>query len=153
MHIPAKVDYAMRALLELAQRDEPATAESLAEAQILPTKFLSAILSDLRRAGLIASRRGTDGGYLLARPTTEITVADVMRAIDGPLAEVRGLRPEMTTYLGPAEHLQDVWIATRASLRAVLDRVTIAHIVTGRFPREVAKLVSDPDAWLPHVHS
>jgi Rrf2 family protein len=151
MHISAKVDYAMRALLELALSGEAATAETLAEAQHLPTKFLSVILGDLRRAGIIESRRGSDGGYRLARPATKITVADVMRGIDGPLAEVRGLRPEMTIYEGAAEHLQDVWIATRASLRAVLDLVTIDQIIAGKFPRQVAKLVADPDAWLSHA--
>ncbi len=141
----------MRALLELASSSQPATAESIAEAQHLPTKFLSAILGELRRSGLVTSRRGVEGGYQLARPASKITVADVMRAIDGPLAEVRGLRPEMTTYDGAAEHLQDVWIATRASLRAVLDTVTIDHIIADKLPRPVSKLVSDPDAWLPHV--
>jgi Rrf2 family protein len=151
VHISAKVEYAMRALLELALSGEAATAETLAEAQHLPTKFLSVILVDLRRAGIIENRRGTDGGYRLARPADRITVADVMRGIDGPLAEVRGLRPEMATYEGPAEHLQDVWIATRASLRAVLDGVTIDQIIAGRFSRQVAKLIADPGAWVSHV--
>lgn len=153
VHIPAKVDYAMRALLELATRDTPTSAESLAEAQDLPTKFLSAILSELRRAGLISSRRGLDGGYQLARPALEISVADVMRAIDGPLAEVRGLRPEMTEYRGAATHLQDVWIATRASLRSVLEPVTLEHIAQGRLPKSAAKYLSDPEAWLPRART
>ena len=94
VHIPAKVDYGMRALLALTARGEPTTAEALAEAQALPSKFLGAILNDLRRAGIVASQRGSEGGYRLARPAAEISVADVMRALDGPLAEVRGLRPE-----------------------------------------------------------
>ncbi|HEX6392635.1 MAG TPA: Rrf2 family transcriptional regulator [Acidimicrobiales bacterium] len=153
MHIPAKVDYAMRALLELAIRDQPTSAESLAEAQELPTKFLSAILNDLRRAGLISSRRGLDGGYRLARPAREISVADVMRAIDGPLAEVRGLRPEMTKYEGAATHLQDVWIATRASLRTVLEPITLDHIAKGHLPKPAAKFLSDPTAWLPRART
>jgi Rrf2 family protein len=151
MHIPAKVDYAMRALLELSQHGEPATAETLAQAQNLPPKFLTAILNDLRRAGLVSSRRGIDGGYRLSRPPSEITVADVMRAIDGPLAEVHGLRPEMTTYQGAAQHLQEVWIATRASLRAVLETTTLDHICRGQLPRAVAKLVANPDSWQPRV--
>jgi Rrf2 family protein len=151
MHIPAKVDYAMRALLELAEHGEAVTAETLAEAQNLPTKFLASILADLRRSGLVSSRRGLDGGYRLSRPAAEITVADVMRAIDGPLAEVHGLRPEMTTYTGAALHLQEVWVATRASLRAVLEVTTLEHIISGHLPRPVSKLVSDPDAWRPRV--
>ena len=101
VHIPAKVDYGMRALLALTARGEPTTAEALAEAQALPSKFLGAILNDLRRAGIVASQRGSEGGYRLARPAAQISVADVMRALDGPLAEVRGLRPEAATYDGP----------------------------------------------------
>ncbi len=151
MHIPAKVDYGMRALLELAQSGEPSTSEALAGAQQLPPKFLVAILNDLRRSGLVTSQRGVDGGYRLARPPSKITVADVMRALDGPLAEVRGLRPEMTAYDGAAEHLQDVWVAARASLRGVLERVTLEDVVRGRFPAPVARLVADPDAWVPRV--
>jgi Rrf2 family protein len=149
VHIPAKVDYGVRALLTLTARGEPATAEALAEAQKLPVKFLGAILNDLRRAGMVASQRGSEGGYRLARPASEISVADVMRALDGPLAEVRGLRPEATHYEGPAEHLQDVWIAVRASLRGVLERVTLDDVVQGRLPRAVARLTEDPDAWAP----
>jgi Rrf2 family protein len=151
MHIPAKVDYAMRALLELSQHGEPATAETLAHAQNLPPKFLTSILNDLRRAGLVTSRRGLEGGYRLSRPPGEIAVADVMRAIDGPLAEVHGLRPEMTTYQGAAQHLQEVWIATRASLRAVLETTTLDHVIKGQLPKPVAKLVANPDSWLPRV--
>ena len=151
MHIPAKVDYGMRALLELAQADGPATGESLARAQGLPAKFLAAILNDLRRSGLVTSQRGMEGGYRLGRPADKITAADVMRALDGPLAEVRGLRPEMTAYEGAAAHLQDLWVATRASLRTVLERVTLEDIVKGDLPRDVADLVADPDSWVPRV--
>jgi Rrf2 family protein len=147
VHIPAKVDYGMRALLGLAAAGEPVSGQSLAEAQGLPVKFLGAILTDLRRAGLLVSQRGVDGGYRLARPASEITVAEVMRALDGPLAEVRGLRPEMASYHGPAEHLQDVWVAVRASLRAVLEEVSLGDIVRGRLPEHVAALTADPDAW------
>jgi Rrf2 family protein len=151
VHIPAKVDYGMRALLELAGADGPATGESLARAQGLPPKFLAAILNDLRRAGLVSSQRGIEGGYRLGRPADRITAADVMRALDGPLAEVRGLRPEMTTYEGAAAHLQDVWVATRASLRAVLEQVTLEDVVKGKLPAPIARLVADPDSWEPRV--
>lgn len=151
MHIPAKVDYGMRALLELASSDGPLTGESLARAQGLPPKFLAAILNDLRRAGLVHSQRGLEGGYRLGRPADKITAADVMRALDGPLAEVRGLRPEMTAYEGAAARLQDVWVATRASLRAVLENVTLEDMVKGQLPRHIAQLVADPDSWEPRV--
>jgi Rrf2 family protein len=151
VHIPAKVDYGMRALLELARLGEPATGESLATAQGLPAKFLAAILNDLRRAGLVMSQRGMEGGYRLSRPPAQITAADVMRALDGPLAEVRGLRPEMASYEGAAEHLQDVWVAARASLRLVLERVTLEHVVSGKLPASVARLVANPDSWEPRV--
>lgn len=148
VHIPAKVDYGMRALLTLAELGEPATAESLAAAQGLPAKFLGSILNDLRRAGIVASQRGAEGGYRLVRPPGGIAVADVMRALDGPLAEVRGLRPEDTRYDGAAAHLQDVWVAVRASMRSVLELVTLEDVVQGRFPRAVARLIDDPDAWV-----
>ncbi|MGH9081302.1 MAG: RrF2 family transcriptional regulator [Acidimicrobiales bacterium] len=149
MYISAKVDYAVRALCTLADADGgPVTAESLAQAQGLPSKFLESILNDMRRAGLLVSQRGAEGGYRLSRPAASITVAEVIRPLDGPLAEVRGLRPEAASYQGSAEHLQDVWVAVRASLRAVLDRVTIADIVAGELPRSVRKLTTDPDAWL-----
>ena len=151
MHISAKVDYGMRALLTLAERDESSTAETLAKAQGLPTKFLGAILNDLRRAELVTSQRGGDRGYRLARPASKITVADVMRSLDGPLAEVRGLRPEMAVYQGAAEHLQEVWVAVRAGLRAVLERVTLDDVVKGKLPASVAKMTADPDAWEPRA--
>src|ERR1700735_2309264 len=111
MHIPAKVDYGIRALLALAAAGPPQTAEYLAGEQGLPPRFLGAILADLRRAGLVASQRGSEGGYRLARAPRQITVAEVIRALDGPLAEVRGHRPEDTHYDGAAEHLQLVWVA------------------------------------------
>lgn len=151
MHISAKVDYGMRALLTLADSDDACTAEALARAQGLPIKFLGSILNDLRRAGLVSSQRGGDRGYRLARPASKITVADVMRSLDGPLAEVRGLRPEMTTYQGAAQHLQEVWVAVRASLRSVLERVTLEDVVRGKLPAAVARLTADPDAWEPRV--
>lgn len=147
MHISAKVDYGMRALLTLAARGEPATTDSLAGEQHLPAKFLGTILNDLRRAEIVASIRGAEGGYRLARPAAEIRVADVMRALDGPLAEVRGLRPEATSYEGAAERLQDVWVAVRASLREVLEAVSLDDVVSGKLPPSVAKLTEDPAAW------
>jgi Rrf2 family protein len=149
--IPAKVDYGMRALLELARSGQPATGAELAAAQGMPAKFLAAILNDLRRSGLVMSQRGMEGGYRLSRPAAQITAADVMRALDGPLAEVKGLRPEMATYSGAAEHLQDLWVATRASLRAVLERVTLADVASGKLPAAVARMVADPDSWEPRI--
>jgi Rrf2 family protein len=148
MHIPAKVDYGIRALLALTAAGAPQTAEYLAGEQGLPPRFLGAILADLRRAGIVASQRGAEGGYRLARDSKDITIADVIRALDGPLAEVRGYRPELTSYDGAAENLQQVWVAVRASLRSVLEKVTIADIVSGELPRSVHKMTADPDAWL-----
>ncbi|MGO8874028.1 MAG: RrF2 family transcriptional regulator [Acidimicrobiales bacterium] len=151
MYISAKVDYAVRALCTLADAEgRPVTAESLAKSQGLPSKFLESILNDMRRAGLLLSQRGAEGGYRLSRPATDITVAEVIRPLDGPLAEVRGLRPEAASYEGPAERLQDVWVAVRASLRTVLEQVTIADIVSGELPKSVQKLTTDPEAWLSH---
>ncbi len=152
MHISAKADYAMRALLVLAadQTGGPVRAEDLARSQGLPVKFVENILVDLRRAGIVTSQRGGGGGYRLARPASAITPADVIRALDGPLADVRGLRPEAATYEGSAEHLRQVWIAARASLRSVLERVTLADVVAGRLPEELHVLTADPEAWKPH---
>ena len=148
MHISAKAEYAMRALLTLASVDGgPRTAEQLATAQGLPVKFLENILVDLRRSSLVRSQRGHDGGYRLARPASEITVAEVLRIVDGPLAEVRGERPGQSTYEGAAEHLQEVWVAARAALRSVLEHVTLADIVRGKLPARIARMAADPDAW------
>lgn len=151
MHISAKVDYAVRALVALAAvGGGPVAGASLAKDQNLPAKFLEGILAELRRAGIVGSQRGAEGGYRLARPAAQISVADVIRAIDGPLAEIRGERPEATAYEGATKALQDVWIAVRASLRAVLEATTLADIATGRLPPNVRKLAADPDAWVPH---
>jgi Rrf2 family protein len=149
MQISARADYAMRALLTIAAHggDQPVTGEQIAAAQDLPRKFLESILTALRKAGIVVSQRGPVGGYRLARPAEQITLADVLRAVDGPLAEVRGLRPESTTYQGAAEHLQEVWVAVRASLRAVLESVTLADVVAGRLPPDAAELASNPAAW------
>ena len=149
MHITAKAEYAMRALLTLADegQDGALTADKLAAAQSLPVKFLENILVELRRGGLVRSQRGPEGGYRLARPANEITAADVLRLVDGPLAEVRGVRPEAAAYDGSAEHLQEVWVAARASLRSVLDHVTLEDIATGKLPKVVLNYTKDPDAW------
>jgi Rrf2 family protein len=148
MHISAKVDYAVRALCGLAATENAMTASALAASQNLPEKFLESILNDLRRANLVVSRRGSEGGYLLSRPASEISLADVIRPLEGPLAEVRGLRPEAATYEGAAESLQTVWVAVRASLRGVLEKTTIADIVSGRLPKSIRSLTAVPDAWL-----
>lgn len=150
MNIPAKTDYAVRAMLMLAQAqgdDTPVPAETLAGRQDLPRKFLETILADLRRAGLVTSVRGPAGGYRLALPAAEITLGAVFRAVDGPLAEVRGLRPHQTEYTGPAEHLPVVWVAVRASLRRVLDEVSLDDVRRGAFPDHVRALADAPDAW------
>ena len=148
MKVSAKSDYAVRALLELAQAGEgPVKGERLAQAQEIPLKFLENILIDLRHAGVVRSQRGADGGYWLARSPGEISVGEVIRAVDGPLASVRGEAPEDLSYDGAAEHLQEVWIAVRASLRSVLDELTLADVAAGRLPGRVKRLIEAPDAW------
>lgn len=149
MQVSARVDYGIRALVELASRDDGhlVTAEELAALQGLPVKFLEGILTHLRRAGLIVSRRGAEGGYRLGRPAAAITVADVFRAIDGPIAAVRGQAPEDLEYPGAAEHLREVWVATRAALREVLEHVTLADVVSGELPDATRSLLARPGAW------
>ena len=150
MHLSARVDYALRASAELAARGSagsPVTAEQLAEVQHIPGRFLEAILLQLRRAGLVRSQRGAEGGYWLGSPPEEISLADIIRVVDGPLAHVRGERPEQLEYTGAASSLQEVWVALRASERAILEEVTLAHLVSGRLPARVRKLVADPRAW------
>ncbi len=150
MEISAKVDYAIRALLSLAEHaPELTTIDVVIGEQKLPRKFVEAILSDLRRADIVRSQRGARGGYALARPAEEITLGAVFRAVDGRLAEVRGLRPDQTSYTGVAAHLPDVWVAVRASLRWVLDETTIAQVLSGTLPPHVRRMVAQPDAWLP----
>ena len=148
MRISAKADYAVRAAAELALATPgtPTKGEQLADRQDVPLKFLENILGAMRTAGIVNTRRGAEGGYLLARPAKEITVADVIRAVDGPLGAVHGDAPENVTYLGPAARLADVWIAARASLRDVLERVTLADLAAGRLPARVEKLAATPDA-------
>jgi Rrf2 family protein len=144
----AKTDYAVRAAVELAAASGgPVKAERIAQAQSIPPKFLENIMLDLKRAGLVQSQRGAEGGYWLARPAEEVSVADVIRAVDGPLAHVRGLPPEQLEYVGAAVRLRDVWIAVRASLRAVLEQVTLADLVAGELPSHVEELTRDPEAW------
>lgn len=149
MHISAKVDYGLRALCTLESNGEPQTADQLAEAQGLPVRFLRSILNELRRSGIVNSHRGNEGGYQLARPGNQITVGEVFRRLEGPLAEVRGLRPEATSYDAAASHLQTIWVAVRACLREVLDEITIADVVSGKLPQHVSTLVAKPDAWQP----
>ena len=150
MDISAKADYAIRALLALADSgDDPVPVEALARTQSLPRKFLEAILRDLRRAGIVRSHRGSEGGYVLSRPAEEIMLGAVLRAVDGPLAEVRGLRPDQTEYEGVATHLPEVWVAVRASLRHVLDETSLRDVLTGELPSHVRDLVDEPGAWAP----
>lgn len=150
MDISAKSDYAVRALLALATHGpDPVRGDVLAEDQHLPKKFLEAILADLRRAGLVRSVRGAHGGYLLARPPGEVMLGQVIRAMDGPLAEIRGRRPEEMSYDGAAQHLPQVWVAVRSALRGVLDETTLEQVLTGNFTRRVRDLTGQPDAWEP----
>jgi Rrf2 family protein len=152
VRVSAKADYAIRAAVELAAAGEgpPVKGDRIAQAQQIPANFLENILSDLRNAGLVSSRRGAEGGYWLARPADQISLADVIRAVDGPLANVRGVRSEQVEYGGSAERLRDVWVAVRASLRSVLERVTLDDLARGELPDSVQALASDPDAWAPH---
>lgn len=151
MRVSAKVDYALRACAELAAAGEgPVKGERLSQAQEIPVKFLESILGELRQAGLVRSQRGAEGGYWLAKEPSEISVADVIRAVEGPIANVRGDRPEQVEYAGAAEALREVWIAVRGNLRAVLETVTLADVAAGELPDEVRRIAADPDAWLPH---
>ena len=151
MRISAKVDYAVRAAIELAGADRgtPVKGDRIAAAQDIPMKFLENILSELRRAGLVGSRRGTDGGYWLARPAAKVTIADIIRAVEGPLANVQGVRPEELEFIGSAVPLQRMWVCVRAGLRGVLEHVTVADLVAGKLPAKVDRLADDPDAWAP----
>jgi Rrf2 family protein len=147
VRVSAKVDYAVRALAELATGDQPMKGDVIASRQQIPVKFLENILAELRRAGVVRSQRGFLGGYWLAVPAESITVADVIRTVEGPLADVSGKALEDLDYSGPAKALREVWVATRASLRSVLEQVTIADIADGRLPSVVHRLTQTPDAW------
>jgi Rrf2 family protein len=150
VRISAKVDYAVRAGVELAAAtdDKPIKAERIATAQDIPLNFLENILGELRHAGIVRSHRGAEGGFRLAKPADQVSVADVIRAVEGPLASVRGGPPEEATYAGASESLLRVWIAVRASLRNVAEHVTLADIAGGRLPTTIDKLADDPEAWV-----
>ena len=148
MRTTAKADYAVRAAVELAAAGDMITAEQIAQAQSIPVNFLENILRDLRRSGLIESRRGQAGGYLLARPAGEISIADVIRAVEGPLATVRGVSPDQLDYVGNAEKLREVWVALRANVRGVLEQVTLADVARGELPPHVEELTRGADAWV-----
>jgi Rrf2 family protein len=152
MRVSAKSDYALRALIELAGRrgGDPVSAEELGRLQEIPHGFLQAILADLRRSGLVRSQRGQSGGWRLARDPDSISVADVIRAVDGPLVSVYGLRPESVAYNDSAEVLQHVWIAARSSLRDVFEHVSIRALADGRLPSAVTSRTQSEDAWQPH---
>jgi Rrf2 family protein len=152
VRVSAKTDYAIRAALELAAADDgrPVKGERIATAQSIPLRFLENILMQLRHAGLVESRRGADGGYRLAKPAADVSLADVIRAIDGPLAGVSGARPETLGFDGAAEPMREVWIAVRAALRGVLERITLAQVVAGELPEHVRALLADEDAWVSH---
>ena len=152
MRISAKADYAVRAAIELATEEvvTPVKGERIADAQKIPLRFLENILGEMRHAGLVQSQRGAEGGYWLSRPSEEITLAEIIRAVEGPLATTRGERPEDLEYRGASEPLQTVWIALRASIREVLEQVTLADIVSGKLPPEIVELTEKPDVWQPH---
>jgi Rrf2 family protein len=153
MHVSARADYAVRALVELAVAgDQPVKREQMASAQNIPINFLSNILLQLRTAGLVRTHRGADGGYLLTRRPEHITLADIIRAVDGPLANVRGESPEAIEYQGSAAPLREVWVAVRASLRSVLEQVTLHDVAANELPSVVRDLAAQPNAWQPsHV--
>ncbi len=150
MRISAKADYAVRAAVELAadRSEKPVKAERVATAQGIPLNFLENILGELRHAGIVRSHRGAEGGFRLARPAEELTVADVIRAVEGPLASVRGGHPEDVAYAGAAAALPRVWIAVRANLRQVVEHVTVADIAAGALPAAIDRLAEDPEAWV-----
>ena len=150
MRVSAKTDYAVRAAAELAASpDGPIKGERLAEAQDIPLQFLEHILLDLKHAGIVRARRGAKGGYWLAKPAEDVTIADVIRAVEGPIAHVQSAPPESIHYRGSAVQLQSVWIAVRASLRSVLESVSLAELVSGKLPDHVQELADSKDAWLP----
>ncbi|WP_086734073.1 RrF2 family transcriptional regulator [Streptomyces glaucescens] len=150
MRISARADYAVRAALQLAaSRDAgPLKAEAIAAAQDIPHKFLESILNDMRRGGLVLSQRGGNGGYRLAKPAESISIADVIRTVDGPLVSVRGVRPPELSYTGPAESLLPLWIALRSNVREILEGVSLADVASAQLPSTVSELTHAPDAWV-----
>jgi Rrf2 family protein len=152
VRVTARGDYAVRAAVELAAAGgETRKVADIAAAQDIPPRFLENILVALRRAGLVQSRRGADGGFRLTRSPELITLADVLRAVEGPLAGVQGVPPDQVEYAGAAEALRDVWVAVRASLRVVLERVTLAEVASGSLPSDIKHLINDPEAWRTHT--
>ena len=149
MRVSAKADYAVRAMIELAGagEEEPVKGELVASSQEIPVRFLENILAELRHAGLVHSRRGTDGGYWLAKPADEIALADIIRAVDGPLATVRGEPADELHYADDVKPLQQVWIALRANIREILETVTLAEVAGGELPERIAGIASQPDVW------
>jgi Rrf2 family protein len=149
VHVTAKADYAVRAVIELAgsRQDSPIKVDRVAQAQSIPVSFLENILTQLRSAGIVRSQRGPEGGYWLARPPDQVNLAQIIRAVEGPLVGVRGQRPEEVEYVGASESLQQVWIALRANLRKVLEHVTVADIAAGRLPNDVLALTRKEEAW------
>ncbi|MFF9910043.1 RrF2 family transcriptional regulator [Streptomyces sp. NPDC013457] len=150
MRISARADYAVRAALQLAvsRSDEPLKTEAIAEAQDIPHKFLEGILNDMRRGGLVVSRRGGNGGYRLAKPAESISIADVIRVVDGPLVSVRGVRPPDLSYTGSAESLLPLWVALRSNVREILEGVSLADVASAELPAEISALATAPDAWV-----
>lgn len=150
MRVSAKADYAVRAAAELAASTDgrPLKRDEISEAQQIPSKFLETIMLELKHAGIVKSTRGAAGGYALARPAADISVADVIRAVDGPLANVRGERVEVVEYAGAARALRDVWVAVRASLRRVLETTSLQDLVDNHLPERVRELTTDPEAWI-----
>jgi Rrf2 family protein len=151
VRVSAKADYAVRAAAELAAaavNARPLKREQISAAQNIPSKFLETIMLELKHAGIVKSTRGAGGGYALARPAADISVADVIRAVDGPLANVRGERVETVEYSGPAHALRDVWVAVRASLRRVLETTSLQDLVDDHLPERVRELTTDPEAWI-----
>ncbi|MEV1290165.1 Rrf2 family transcriptional regulator [Micromonospora sp. NPDC049679] len=148
MQISARGDYAVRAALSLASAyPSLMSAQAIALDQDMPRKFLEAVLADLRRAGIVRAQRGAEGGYTLSQPPRDVMIGAILRAVDGPLAGVRGLRPEQTRYEGAAENLPRLWVAVRAAVREVVDEVSLAELVSGRMPAHIRKLTARPDAW------
>ncbi|CAM5250456.1 RrF2 family transcriptional regulator [Streptomyces pseudogriseolus] len=150
MRISARADYAVRAALQLASSgaDGPLKAEAIADAQDIPHKFLESILNDMRRGGLVVSQRGGNGGYRLAKPADSISIADVIRVVEGPLVSVRGVRPPELSYSGPAESLLPLWIALRSNVRQILEGVSLADVASSQLPAGVAALADAPKAWV-----
>jgi Rrf2 family protein len=149
MHVTAKADYAVRAVIELAGSgpQAPRKVEDVARAQSIPVSFLENILTQLRSTGIVRSQRGPEGGYWLAQPANEVNLAQIIRAVEGPLVGIRGQRPEELEYAGSAEALQTVWIALRANLRKVLEHVTVADVAAGKLPADVRQLTRQEEAW------